>query len=705
MSARFQGPVLDRFRLAAAVLVVCIHTGPLETYSQAADFWLCRCLARTAVPFFLMVSGYFLARDGWKTTGRFLKKTARTYLAAALLCLPLNLYQGGYGPLEWGKRLLLEGTLYHLWYFPALLLGAPLARGLAGLGRPAALAAAFGLYFLGLGGDSYYALASRLPGLGTFYDGVFALFGHTRNGLFYVPLFLLLGAEGRRWSLRASALGTALGLALLSAEGFALRALGWPRHDSMYLTLPLCMACLFSLLLNQNRGEDRRARRISLSVYLLHPWFIVLARVGTRALGLAGPPAGNSLCRFAAVLAGSFAAALALDALRPLRPDPRARAWREIDLEALERNAEALRSRLAPGCELMAVVKADGYGHGAVPIARCLQRAGVRAFAVACLAEGAALRRAGIRGTVLVLGYTPAEEAPLLRRWRLTQTVADEAHGRALGAAGVPLRVHLAVDTGMGRLGVPAEDAAALLRFWGMKRLRVEGMFSHLCVSDSRDAASVEYTRTQLSRFYAAAGRVREGGFDPGRVHIQASSGILNLPPQPCDYARAGIALYGVDSGEASSAAEAGLRPVLSLRARVVCLRRLRPGEGAGYGLAFRAERDTLLAVLSIGYADGLPRELAQKGGRALLHGRSCPMAGRMCMDQLFVDVTGVPEVRPGDAATLIGRDGGLEIRAEEVAQRCGTIANELLSRLGPSGRLCTVTLPGETGRYKSLRY
>lgn len=309
MRARPQGPALDRFRLAAAALVVCIHTGPLETYSPAADFWLCRCLARTAVPFFLMVSGYFLARDGWKTTGRFLKKTARTYLTAVLLCLPLNLYRGGYGPLEWGRRLLLEGTLYHLWYFPALLLGAPLARGLTRLGRPAALAAASGLYLLGLGGDSYYAPASRLPGLGAFYDGVFAVFGYTRNGLFYVPLFLLLGAEGRQWSPRVSAWGTALGLALLSAEGFALRALGWPRHDSMYLTLPLCMACLFSLLLNQNRGEDRRARRISLLVYLLHPWCIVLVRGGAKVVGMQRWFIDNSGGHFLAVLAVSLCAA------------------------------------------------------------------------------------------------------------------------------------------------------------------------------------------------------------------------------------------------------------------------------------------------------------------------------------------------------------------------------------------------------------
>lgn len=371
------------------------------------------------------------------------------------------------------------------------------------------------------------------------------------------------------------------------------------------------------------------------------------------------------------------------DALRPLRSSLTARAWKELDLDALRHNGQVLMSRLAPGCKLMAVVKANGYGHGAAAVARCLQKDGVRAFAVACLSEGMDLRRAGIRGLILILGYTPPEEAPLLRRWRLTQAVADGEHGAALNAAGVPLRVHLALDTGMRRLGVPAEDTAALIRLYGMKNLRIGGVFSHLCVSDDPGQSARDYTQSQLARFYRAVDWLRDNGYDPGAVHIQASGGILRLPPQPCAYARGGIALYGVGSEGAVDAMEAGLRPVLSLRARVACVRRLCPGEAAGYGLAFRAERDTRLAVLSIGYADGLPRGLAQNGGRVLLRGRSCPMVGRMCMDQLLVDVTEAPDVRAGDVATLLGQDGVLTIRAEEVARRCGTITNELLSRLG----------------------
>lgn len=683
MRTHTRRPALDRFRLTAAVLVVCIHTGPLSAVSPSWDFWLTRILARTAVPFFLMVSGYFLAQGGWKSTGHFLKKTAFTYLAAVALYLPLNLYNGGYGPLEWIKKLLINGTLYHLWYFPAVLLGVVIVRALSRLGRPAAFAIAGALYLIGLAGDSYWGLVSQLPGSAAFYGAVFTLSGYTRNGLFYAPLFLLLGAAGQRWSKKASLAGVALSLTAMTGEGFLLRSLEWQRHDSMYLALPLCMVFLFSLLLSLNGGEDRRARRLSLSIYLLHPWIIVLVRGGAKAANRSGLLVDNSLGHFFAVLTLTLAVALALDALRPLRSSPDARAWKELDLDALRHNAEVLQARLDPGCKLMAVVKADGYGHGAVRVARRLQKSGIHAFAVACLSEGITLRRAGIRGLILILGYTPPEEACLLCRWRLTQAVADEAHGAALNAAGIPLRVHLAIDTGMHRLGVPADDTLALARLYEMKNLRIGGVFSHLCVSDDPKPSAKDYTQNQLSRFYRAADWLRNNGYDPGAVHIQASGGILHLPPQPCTYARAGIALYGVGSEGAGGALEAGLRPVLSLRARVVCLRQIRAGETAGYGLAFRAERDTRLAVLSIGYADGLPRALAQSGGRVLLRGQSCPMVGRMCMDQLLVDVTDAPNVRAGDTATLIGRDGALTIRAEEVARRCETITNELLSRLG----------------------
>lgn len=366
------------------------------------------------------------------------------------------------------------------------------------------------------------------------------------------------------------------------------------------------------------------------------------------------------------------------------------RAWRETNLSALAHNARTIQSALAPGCRLMAVVKADAYGHGALPVARRLEAMGIKDFAVACLEEGIALRRSGIRGTILILGYTPPELAPQLHRWKLTQTVADAAHGQALAACRLPLSVHLALDTGMHRLGIPAEDHNALRRLYELPGLHVEGVFSHLCVSDSLFPEDIAFTRLQLDRFYGATQWLKEHHLAPGETHIQASYGIWNLPPQPCSLARAGIALYGVCSDDSPTVRTLDLEPVLSLRARVTCVRALASGEGAGYGLAFRADQPRQLAVVAIGYADGLPRSLPQQGGEVLLHGMRCPMVGRMCMDQLLVDVTSLPGITPGDAATLIGTDGQQQICAEDVARQCGTITNEILSRLG--ARLPIVT-------------
>lgn len=675
-------PALDRFRLAAAVLVVCNHTGPLSTWWPTGNFWLVEVLARLAVPFFFMVSGCFLAEKDPVGRHRFWKRTGLFYLCAVALYLPLNWYAGQLTP-DLARRFFTDGTFYHLWYFPAVLLGVPVAFGLLRLGRPAALTAAAVLYLIGLGGDSYYGLATQLPGGAAFYGFLFHLWDCTRNGLFFAPLFLLLGTADIHFSRRTASAGLALGLGLMTVEGLWLHRLGAQRHSSMYLALPLCMVCLFSLLRSADGGRDRRAAELSALVYLIHPWCIVLVRGVAGALGLEAEFVDNSLGHFLAVLVLSLTGAKIICTLRPLPLLRRARAWRELDLKALDHNVKALRAILPPGQDLMAVVKADAYGHGAVPVARRLQRNGVRAFAVACLSEGVALRRAGIRDTILVLGWTDPADVPRLRRWHLTQAVADEAHGLALSAQGSPVRVHLALDTGMHRLGIPVEDRTAIARMYALPNLRITGVFSHLCVADSLTEADAAYTAGQLKRFYEAVSWMRQAGLDPGAIHVQSSYGLLNLPPQPCAWARAGIALYGVRSDGASTAADPDLWPVLSLRARVASVRALAAGEGAGYGLAFRAKRETRLAVVTIGYGDGLPRSLPQRGGEVLLNGHRCPMVGRMCMDQLLVDVTEAGQIRPGDVATLLGRDGAEVLSAEEMATRCGTITNELLSRLG----------------------
>ena len=229
-----------------------------------------------------------------------------------LLYLPLNWYNGGYGPAEWVKKLLLDGTFYHLWYFPGVILGVLVARGLLRLGSRTALTAAGLLYLVSLGGDSYYGLTCQLPALEALYGEIFQIFAYTRNGLFFTPLFLLLGAAGVRWSVRTSAAGLCAAFAAMTAEGLWLHGLQVQRHDSMYMLLPLVMVCLFSLLLGLNRGERRSCRKLSSLIYVLHPWCIVLVRGGAEVLGLEGPLVENSMGHFLAVLASSAAASWVL---------------------------------------------------------------------------------------------------------------------------------------------------------------------------------------------------------------------------------------------------------------------------------------------------------------------------------------------------------------------------------------------------------
>ena len=665
---------LDRFRLLSALLVVAIHTGPLSSLSETGDYLLCRGLARLAVPFFFTVTGFFLlpraAQQGLSALKQFWKKGLLLYGGAIVLYLPVMVYTGYFRqdelPIHLARDLVFNGTFYHLWYLPAVLLGAAVAFPLARHTR-LALPVCTALYLFGLLGDSYY-------GLGLFPEELFLLFDYSRNGLFFAPLFLLLGgalaARPPRHTRRWYGCAFALCLLLLCGEALLVRRLELARHDSMYLLLPLCLWTLVRLLCAFPSAPRPGLREASTVVYLIHPLCIIGVRGVSKALGIFELVVGNSLIFYLCVCLASLAAAWVWAAVRPVPCVPTARAWVEVDLDAVRRNARHLQSLLPRGCSLMAVVKADAYGHGAVPVARALRRDGVDCFAVATAAEGAALRRHGVRGTILVLGYTPPEQFPLLSRCRLTQAVTDFEHAAALSRFGRRLRVHLAVDTGMHRLGFPWNEPDELARAMALPHLRVTGLFSHLCICDKDGEQARAFTREQIGRFLSVTGR-----FPHLPAHLQSSAGILSYPLPPCcAWARPGLALYGALDAP-------GLTPALSLKARVVQVRHLCAGEGAGYDLAFTAARDTVLAVVSIGYADGVPRALSRGKGSLILHGRRVPVAGLICMDQLLADVTELGSaVQVGDVALLIGPG----LPPWQVAEDAGSIPNELLSRLGP---------------------
>lgn len=334
----------------------------------------------------------------------------------------------------------------------------------------------------------------------------------------------------------------------------------------------------------------------------------------------------------------------------------------EVDLAALRRNVARLRARLPEQTRFIAVVKADGYGHGARQVAQAALAAGAEMLAVVTLDEAEELRDLVERPErILVLGPTPGPAD-----FALACTSPEQAE--ALIASGRPVAIHLEVDTGMTRYGVDPEAAASIARRLVESGVRLAGTWTHLAGADS----DPEFTREQLRRYEAALSR-----FDvsPGLRHAANSAGVLNHPDAAYDAVRVGIAMYGCEGG-------AALEPVLALRAPITRLRRVGEGTAVGYGSTWRAPRESLIATVGIGYADGVHRARSNRGF-CLVRGVRAPLVGRVSMDSLTLDVTEVAEVACGDAVTLIGADGAERITAEEVAAWSETISYEVLTAIG----------------------
>jgi len=332
---------------------------------------------------------------------------------------------------------------------------------------------------------------------------------------------------------------------------------------------------------------------------------------------------------------------------------------------------------------LMPAVKANAYGHGAIEISKELNNCGIRAFCVASAAESVELRANGITGEILVLGYTYPDCFHLLDRYNLTQTVVDYNHAVALNKYGKKIKVHIAIDTGMRRLGERSENISNIVAMYKCKNLIITGVYTHCSVIDSRKQSDVQFTQEQIAKFYGVVNKLKALGHTP-KIHIQSSYGIFNYPYLSCDYARVGIALFGMlSTREDTISYNTNLRPVLSVKTRVSAIKNVVAGEPVGYGMAYTATHDMKVAVLAIGYADGIPRGLSCGVGNVLINGHKAPVVGRVCMDQMMVDATHISGVGQGDIAVVLGKSGDKFITACEIAQQTGTISNEILSRLG----------------------
>ena len=364
--------------------------------------------------------------------------------------------------------------------------------------------------------------------------------------------------------------------------------------------------------------------------------------------------------------------------------DDNARTWAEIDLSALKHNLDIARNT---GKRVMCVIKANAYGHGAIKCGLFLEKNGADAFAVACLSAAIDLREAGITLPILVLGNTPASYADLLAHYRITQTLTDFDYACGLSSEAVRQNIvvesHIKIDTGMSRSGILAQNAAEIAsavkyaeEMCYFPGLNVTCMYTHLCVADT--PSEIEFTKAQTDSFLAVREGLRSRGIDNLTCHIGNSAAIMNNNTELCDMVREGIMLYGLypDSMNRESG---DLRPAMTLKSKVVQLKTVPAGATVGYGRTFAAERDTKVAIVAAGYADGYPRRLSNQA-YVVINGKRYAQIGRVCMDVIMVDVTD-SDVAFGDEVVLFGGSG---MSIEEVAQIVGTINYEIASLVTP---------------------
>lgn len=372
------------------------------------------------------------------------------------------------------------------------------------------------------------------------------------------------------------------------------------------------------------------------------------------------------------------------------RQAPNRASWLEISRDAIVNNIAVIRGLLKPTTQLMAVVKGNAYGHGAVAVAKIAETAGADRFAVATVGEGVELRRHGVTLPILVLGHTPLSGVADALQHNLTLTLHRSDGivelGRIAQTLQRPAVVHLKVNTGMNRLGLEPADVLPFLRALQphCADIHLEGIFTHFATADQPEQ---RFVLEQLCEFQHVLQILDQAKLRPPLAHAANSAATLRLPAAHLDMVRCGIALYGLHPDDETCRLSAAFQPVLAWKAQIAQLTHLQPGEGVGYGRTFRADGPRVVATIPVGYADGFPRS-PHHWGSVLIGGEEVPILGRVCMDQTIVDVTGLlardRPVRPGDEIVLIGHQQQQQLTAERIAQRLGTVNYEVVSRILP---------------------
>jgi len=357
-----------------------------------------------------------------------------------------------------------------------------------------------------------------------------------------------------------------------------------------------------------------------------------------------------------------------------------------VDLNAIRHNLLAVRNKLGSNTKLMVIIKADAYGHGAVPLAKAMGESGkIDAYGVAIIEEAIELREAGIDTPMLILGYTPKEQYDQVVSYDVAQTVFQYEMAEALSKEAVrqgkTAKIHIKLDTGMSRIGFSdtPDSVEEIKRIAALPNLEIEGLFSHFARADETDKAC---TLSQLERYTSFVARLeKEQIFIPVK-HIANSAGILEFPQAYFNMVRCGIATYGIYPSDTVDQEEVKLIPAMELKTHVIYVKDVEAGVGISYGATYVTDQPRRIATIPVGYADGYSRNLSNHG-KVIIHGQYAPIVGRICMDQFMVDVTDLPEVKQGDTVTLLGRDGEAYISAEELAQWSHSFAYELICTVG----------------------
>ena len=362
------------------------------------------------------------------------------------------------------------------------------------------------------------------------------------------------------------------------------------------------------------------------------------------------------------------------------------RSWIEIDLDQIKQNYFIYKNSLQSDAEIMAVIKADAYGHGDAHIARWLSEQGCRLFAVSNIDEAVGLRNAGIKGEILILGYTSPKYAKTLSYIDLSQAIVSEEYAEALSQTGQRVKCQFAIETGMNRIGLDGDNTSSceeIIRKYS-DSLIVEGLFTHLCVADTDSEDAKEFTYGQIRKFKAVADAVAD--LKLPYVHCCNSAGGLYYLKNNSEFegigkiVRLGIVLYGLKA-DADNRLPDGVRPAMTWKSVVSMVKNVHPGETIGYGRTFMVKKEMKVATVTTGYADGLNRLLSNKGF-VMINGCKAPIVGRICMDQTLVDVTEIPDVKMGAEVVIIGESGDLTYTADDMAQDLGTIGYEVICNI-----------------------